>query len=144
MIALLVSVVLLHLDSDLRLVRIRKRKIYRQHFLLELSRNSNTPRLNKMKSAEIKMSLESYSDTVVASLNETGINRALAMGDFSIKQSSKVGVAQVVNRLTTAATLSHMRRINTPMFPVVPVFPVLPVAPVRDPVLSFPFLSDKR
>ena len=48
---------------------------------------------------------------------ETGINRALATGDFSIKQSnsSKVGVAQVVNRLTTAATLSHMRRINTPI-----------------------------
>jgi DNA-directed RNA polymerase II subunit RPB2 len=41
----------------------------------------------------------------------------LATGDFSIKQSnsSKVGVAQVVNRLTTAATLSHMRRINTPI-----------------------------
>jgi DNA-directed RNA polymerase II subunit RPB2 len=48
---------------------------------------------------------------------ETGINRALSTGDFSIKQSnsSKVGVAQVVNRLTTAATLSHMRRINTPI-----------------------------
>ena len=48
---------------------------------------------------------------------ETGINRALATGDFSIKQSnsSKVGVAQVLNRLTTAATLSHMRRVNTPI-----------------------------
>jgi DNA-directed RNA polymerase II subunit RPB2 len=48
---------------------------------------------------------------------ETGINRALSTGDFSIKQSnsSKVGVAQVVNRLTTAATLSHMRRVNTPI-----------------------------
>ncbi len=48
---------------------------------------------------------------------ETGINRALSTGDFSVKQSnsSKVGVAQVVNRLTTAATLSHMRRVNTPI-----------------------------
>ncbi len=48
---------------------------------------------------------------------EGGINRALSTGDFSIKQtnSTKVGVAQVVNRLTTAATLSHMRRINTPV-----------------------------
>ncbi len=48
---------------------------------------------------------------------ETGINRALSTGDFSIKHSnsSKVGVAQVVNRLTTAATLSHMRRVNTPI-----------------------------
>jgi DNA-directed RNA polymerase II subunit RPB2 len=48
---------------------------------------------------------------------ENGINRALSTGDFSIKQtnSSKVGVAQVLNRLTYAGTLSHSRRINTPL-----------------------------
>jgi len=48
---------------------------------------------------------------------ENGINRALATGDFSIKQSnsSKVGVAQVLNRLTYVASLSHLRRINTPL-----------------------------
>jgi DNA-directed RNA polymerase II subunit RPB2 len=48
---------------------------------------------------------------------ENGINRALATGDFSIKQSnsSKVGVAQVLNRLTYASSLSHSRRINTPL-----------------------------
>lgn len=48
---------------------------------------------------------------------ENGIMRALSTGDFSIKQSnsSKVGVAQVLNRLTYPATLSHLRRINTPL-----------------------------
>lgn len=48
---------------------------------------------------------------------ENGILRALSTGDFSIKQSnsSKVGVAQVLNRLTYPATLSHLRRINTPL-----------------------------
>jgi len=48
---------------------------------------------------------------------ENGINRALATGDFSVKQSSstRVGVAQVLNRLTYVASLSHLRRINTPM-----------------------------
>jgi len=48
---------------------------------------------------------------------ENGINRALATGDFSIKQSnsSKVGVAQVLNRLTYLSSLSHLRRINTPL-----------------------------
>jgi DNA-directed RNA polymerase beta subunit/intein/homing endonuclease len=48
---------------------------------------------------------------------ENGINRALSTGDFSIKQSnsSKVGVAQVLNRLTYIASLSHLRRINTPL-----------------------------
>ncbi len=48
---------------------------------------------------------------------ENGIARALSTGDFSIKQSnsSKVGVAQVLNRLTYLASLSHLRRINTPL-----------------------------
>ena len=48
---------------------------------------------------------------------ENGITRALSTGDFSIKQtnSSKVGVAQVLNRLTYASCLSHLRRINTPL-----------------------------
>ena len=48
---------------------------------------------------------------------KTGMIRALATGDFSTKQanSNKVGVAQVLNRLTYQATLSHLRRINTPV-----------------------------
>lgn len=48
---------------------------------------------------------------------ENGIKRALSTGDFGIKQinSNKVGVAQVLNRLTYISTLSHLRRINTPI-----------------------------
>ena len=48
---------------------------------------------------------------------ENGIKRALATGDFGIKNtnSSKVGVAQVLNRLTYISTLSHLRRVNTPI-----------------------------
>ncbi len=48
---------------------------------------------------------------------ENGFKRALATGDFGIKQvqSNKVGVAQVLNRLTYISTLSHLRRINTPI-----------------------------
>ena len=48
---------------------------------------------------------------------ENGIKRALATGDFGIKQtnSNKVGVAQVLNRLTYVSSLSHLRRVNTPI-----------------------------
>jgi DNA-directed RNA polymerase II subunit RPB2 len=48
---------------------------------------------------------------------ENGLKRALATGDFGIKQTSsnKVGVAQVLNRLTYVSSLSHLRRINTPI-----------------------------
>lgn len=47
---------------------------------------------------------------------ENGLKRALATGDFGIKHSNsnKVGVAQVLNRLTYVSSLSHLRRISTP------------------------------
>jgi len=48
---------------------------------------------------------------------ENGMKRALSTGDFGVKQtnSNKVGVAQVLNRLTYISALSHLRRINTPI-----------------------------
>ena len=48
---------------------------------------------------------------------ENGIKRALSTGDFGLKHmnSNKVGVAQVLNRLTYISALSHLRRINTPI-----------------------------
>jgi DNA-directed RNA polymerase II subunit RPB2 len=48
---------------------------------------------------------------------ENGLKRALSTGDFGIKHtnsSNKVGVAQVLNRLTYISSLSHARRISTP------------------------------
>ena len=48
---------------------------------------------------------------------ENGIKRALSTGDFGIKHtnSNKVGVAQVLNRLNYVSSLSHARRISTPI-----------------------------
>ena len=49
---------------------------------------------------------------------ENGIRRALATGDFAVKQtnsSTKDGVAQVLSRLNYQSALSHLRRINTPL-----------------------------
>jgi hypothetical protein len=46
-----------------------------------------------------------------------GLKYSLATGNWgpSSQQSSKVGVAQVLNRLTFASTLSHLRRLNSPI-----------------------------
>ena len=48
---------------------------------------------------------------------ENGIKRALSTGDFGIKNvnSNKVGVAQVLSRLTYTASLSHVRRVSAPI-----------------------------
>ena len=49
---------------------------------------------------------------------ENGLKRALSTGDFGIKgmnPSNKVGVAQVLNRLTYVSSLSHLRRVSTPI-----------------------------
>ena len=49
---------------------------------------------------------------------ENGLKRALGTGDFGIKNtnSNKVGVAQVLNRLTYVSSLSHSRRIKRNSF----------------------------
>lgn len=47
---------------------------------------------------------------------ESGLKYGLATGNWGIKNiNSKQGVAQVLNRLTYYATVSHLRRVNTPI-----------------------------
>ena len=72
------------------------------------------------KSTEDYMSIINQTNVykiVKSTTIENGIKRALATGDFGIKNTSsnKVGVAQVLNRLTYISSLSHVRRINTPI-----------------------------
>ena len=46
---------------------------------------------------------------------ESGLKYGLATGNWGIKtNNSKVGIAQVLSRLTYSSTLSHLRRVNTP------------------------------
>ena len=46
---------------------------------------------------------------------ESGLKYGFTTGNWGIKSTnSKVGIAQVLNRLTYVSTLSHLRRINTP------------------------------
>ena len=46
---------------------------------------------------------------------ESGLKYGLAGGNWGIKSNNtKVGIAQVLNRLTYTSTLSHLRRVNTP------------------------------
>ncbi len=47
-----------------------------------------------------------------------GLSYALATGNWGKNKAgepAKNGVSQVVNRLTFASTLSHLRRLNTPL-----------------------------
>eukprot|EP01121_Diplochlamys_sp_Union-15-3_P019096 TRINITY_DN7104_c0_g1_i1.p1 TRINITY_DN7104_c0_g1~~TRINITY_DN7104_c0_g1_i1.p1 ORF type:complete len:732 (+),score=140.11 TRINITY_DN7104_c0_g1_i1:22-2217(+) len=46
-----------------------------------------------------------------------GLNFSLATGNWSANKgnATKVGVSQVLNRLTFVSTLSHLRRLNTPI-----------------------------
>jgi DNA-directed RNA polymerase beta subunit len=62
------------------------------------------------------MNLTNIYKIIKSTTIENGLKRALATGDFGIKHtnSNKVGVAQVLNRLTYVSSLSHARRISTP------------------------------
>lgn len=53
---------------------------------------------------------------VKSTIIESGMKYGLATGNWGIKTNkTKQGVAQVLNRMTYNATLSHLRRINTPI-----------------------------
>ena len=47
---------------------------------------------------------------------ETNMKYSLATGNWGVKNTTiKIGVAQVLQRLSYLGTLSHLRRINTPI-----------------------------
>ena len=53
---------------------------------------------------------------IKSSIIESGMKYALSTGNWGIKSNnSKQGVAQVLNRMTYNATVSHLRRVNTPL-----------------------------
>lgn len=53
---------------------------------------------------------------IKSTIIDSGMRYALSTGNWGIKNNkNKQGVAQVLNRMTYSATLSHMRRINTPI-----------------------------
>ena len=56
------------------------------------------------------------SKIVKSTIIESGLKFGLATGNWGIKTGkTKQGVAQVLNRMTYGATVSHLRRINTPI-----------------------------
>ena len=83
----------------------------------QVVREINTGSWKSMENYEDIINMTNIYKIMKSTTIENGINRALSTGDFSIKQSnsSKVGVAQVLNRLTYVSSLSHLRRINTPL-----------------------------
>ena len=86
-------------------------KEFDKHILREINSGSWSDPSNIMHSGNIHKMF-------IPKTIESGVIRALSTGDFSVKQSggaSKVGVAQVLNRLNYPASLSHLRRINTPL-----------------------------
>lgn len=53
---------------------------------------------------------------IKSSIIDSGLRYALATGNWGIKSNkNKQGVAQVLNRMTYNSTVSHLRRVNTPI-----------------------------
>ncbi len=56
------------------------------------------------------------SKIIRSNIIDSGLRYALATGNWGIKSNkNKQGVAQVLNRMTYPATISHLRRVNTPI-----------------------------
>lgn len=63
------------------------------------------------------LTANNLSKVVRPSIVSAGLTYALATGNWGVKnsRSCKQGVAQVLNRMTYNATVSHLRRVNTPI-----------------------------
>ena len=82
----------------------------------QIIREINTGSWKSTDDYESIINMTNIYKIIKSTTTENGIKRALSTGDFGIKHtnSNKVGVAQVLNRLTYVSSLSHARRISTP------------------------------
>jgi len=83
----------------------------------QIIREINTGSWKSTDNYENIINLTNIYKIIKSSTIENGIKRALSTGDFGIKQtnSNKVGVAQVYNRLNYISSVSHARKISTPI-----------------------------
>ena len=83
----------------------------------QVIREINTGSWKSVDNYENIINLTNIYKIIKSTTIENGLKRALATGDFGIKHtnSNKVGVAQVLSRLTYVSSLSHARRISTPV-----------------------------
>ena len=83
----------------------------------QIIREINTGSWRSKDDYESIINLTNIYKIIKSTTIENGLKRALATGDFGLKHtnSNKVGVAQVLNRLTYVSSLSHLRRISTPI-----------------------------
>lgn len=80
---------------------------------------------NSLKSLKLSIQKEINSNLIInvekfikVNIIENGLKYALATGNWNSKvgyENKKIGVAQVLNRLTYSATVSHLRRLNAPV-----------------------------
>ena len=99
--------------------------LFRQYFtkLVKDMRNSIMKELNSnpWKGGDMVINIDSVINSnnlykiLKSTTIESGLKYGLATGNWGIKSNNtKVGIAQVLNRLTYTSTLSHLRRVNTP------------------------------
>ena len=96
--------------------------LFRQYFtkLVKDMRNNVMKELNSgpwknTEQIEDVINLTNLYKIIKSTTLESGLKYGLATGNWGMKtNNTKVGIAQVLSRLTYVSTLSHLRRINTP------------------------------
>ena len=96
--------------------------LFRQYFtkLIKDMRNSIMKELNSgpwktNKNIEDVINSTNLYKIIKSTTLESGLKYGLATGNWGMKSTTnKVGIAQVLSRLTFYSTLSHLRRVNTP------------------------------
>lgn len=97
--------------------------LFRQYYtkLVKDTRNSIMKELNSgpwkaTKNIQDVINKTNIYKLIKSTTIESGIKYSMATGNWGIKSyNNKVGIAQVLSRLTYLSTLSHLRRVNTPI-----------------------------
>lgn len=96
--------------------------LFRQYFtkLIKDMRNSIMKELNSgpwktTKNIEAVINSTNLFKMLKSTTLESGLKYGLSTGNWGIKSTTtKVGIAQVLSRITYVSTISHLRRVNTP------------------------------
>ena len=93
--------------------------IFRQEFRKVIKEMENHLKHDiDQRKKDVKTKLKSLNNYFKADTISRGLRTALATGNWGTNKDGvvqKTGVSQVINRLTFASFLSHLRRVTTPL-----------------------------
>jgi DNA-directed RNA polymerase beta subunit len=97
--------------------------LFRYHFATKLIKDMKSTIMKEIHNGTLKttgkfeniINPSNVFKILKSTIVDVGMKSALATGNFPFKMGTRLGISQVMNRLTYLAGISHLRRISTPI-----------------------------